>query len=109
MVTVEDLDGAIDVLLFPSAYQLAGTLLAEDAIVTVQGQARRAARTSPRSAARRSPSPTSPTDRTGPVVVSMPITRCTPPVVDQLKEVLAHPPGRDRGAAPAARPRSRPR
>ena len=32
-------------------------------------------------------------DRTGPVVVSLPITRCTPPVVDQLKEVLRTHPG----------------
>ena len=31
MVTLEDLDGAIDVLLFPSAYQLASTYLTEDA------------------------------------------------------------------------------
>ena len=38
MVTVEDLEGGIDVLLFPSAYQLASTLLNEDAIVTVKGR-----------------------------------------------------------------------
>ncbi len=38
MVTLEDLEGAIDVLLFPSAYQLASTLLNEDAIVTVKGR-----------------------------------------------------------------------
>ena len=38
MVTVEDLEGGIDVLLFPSAYQLASTLLTEDAIVTVKGR-----------------------------------------------------------------------
>ena len=38
MVTLEDLEGGIDVLLFPSAYQLASTLLNEDAIVTVKGR-----------------------------------------------------------------------
>ena len=38
MVTLEDLDGAIDVLLFPSSYQLASTLLVEDAILTVKGR-----------------------------------------------------------------------
>ncbi len=38
MVTLEDLDGAIDVLLFPSSYQLASTLLVEDAILTVRGR-----------------------------------------------------------------------
>ena len=30
---------------------------------------------------------------TGPVVISLPAVRCTPPVVDQLREVLAHHPG----------------
>ena len=43
----------------------------------------------------------------GPVVISLPSTRCTPPVVEQLKDVLRHPPGRDRGAAAAADPRRR--
>ena len=38
IVTLEDLDGAIDVLLFPSAYQLASTYLTEDAILTVKGR-----------------------------------------------------------------------
>ena len=38
IVTVEDLEGAIDVLFFPSDYQLASTLLNEDAIVTVKGR-----------------------------------------------------------------------
>ncbi len=38
MVTLEDLEGAIDVLLFPSSYQLASTLLQEDAILTVKGR-----------------------------------------------------------------------
>ena len=40
MVTVEDLDGAIDVLLFPSAWQLCGQVVNDDAIITVRGPAR---------------------------------------------------------------------
>ncbi len=38
MITLEDLEGAVDVLLFPSAYQSSSTLLNEDAIVTVKGR-----------------------------------------------------------------------
>ncbi len=38
MVTLEDLEGAIEVLLFPSSYQLASTLLMPDAILTVKGR-----------------------------------------------------------------------
>ena len=53
----------------------------------------RAARTSPSCTGRRSPSPTSPTVPSGPVVISLPSTRCTGPVVDQLKDVLGTHPG----------------
>ena len=38
IVTVEDLEGAIDVLFFPSDYQLASTLLVEDTVIAVQGR-----------------------------------------------------------------------
>ena len=35
-------------------------------------------------------------------MISLPSTRCTAPVVEQLKDVLGHPPRHDRGAAAAA-------
>jgi DNA polymerase-3 subunit alpha len=35
---LEDLEGAIEVMIFPSAYQLCATILAEDAIVFVKGR-----------------------------------------------------------------------
>ena len=38
MATLEDLEGAIDVMIFPAAYQLCSTLLAEDAILVVKGR-----------------------------------------------------------------------
>jgi DNA polymerase-3 subunit alpha len=95
MVTVEDLEGGIDVLLFPSAYQLASTLLTEDAIVTVKGRLSRS-KDQPELHGQEVSVP----DLTdggggpaGPIVVSMPSTRCTMPVVEQLKEVLATHPG----------------
>ena len=84
--------GAIDVLLFPGTYQLAGSLLAEDAIVTVRGKLSRS-KDQPEIRGEEVTLPDLTDDRTGPVVVSMPITRCTPPVVDQLKEVLRTHPG----------------
>ncbi len=62
-VTLEDLDGAIEVLLFPSAYQLASNHLVEDAILADQGPAvpRQGPARAPRPGGRRSP--TSPTAR----------------------------------------------
>ena len=97
-ITLEDLDGAIEVLLFPSAYKLASTLLVEDAIVRSRASSR-ATRTSPSCAPRRSRPPTSREGPTGPVVISLPSTRCTPPVVAQLQGRARHPPGHDRGPA----------
>ncbi len=92
MVTLEDLDGAIDVLLFPSSYQLASTLLTEDAIITVRGRLSRS-KDQPEVHGQEVTLPDLSDGPSGPVVISMPSTRCTAPVVEQLKEVLATHPG----------------
>jgi len=92
MVTLEDLEGGIDVLLFPSAYQLASTLLNEDAIITVRGRLSRS-KDQPELHGQEVSVPDVSDGPSGPVVVSMPSTRCTMPVVEQLKEVLATHPG----------------
>ena len=42
----------------------------------------------------------------GPVVISLPAVRCTPPVVDQLRDVLSAASRDDRGAGPAAQART---
>jgi len=92
MVTVEDLEGGIDVLLFPSAYQLSSTLLNEDAIVTIKGRLSRS-KDQPEIHAQEVSLPDLADGPTGPVVISLPSTRCTPPVVEQLKDVLGTHPG----------------
>ena len=92
MVTLEDLDGAIDVLLFPSAYQLAATYLTEDAIITVKGRLSRS-KDQPELHGQEVSLPDISDGPSGPVVISMPSTRCTGPVVEQLKDVLGTHPG----------------
>jgi DNA polymerase III subunit alpha len=92
LVTLEDLDGAIDVLLFPSAYQLASTYLTEDAIITVKGRLSRS-KDQPEIQAIEVTVPDLSEGPVGPVVINLPSTRCTPPVVGQLKDVLATHPG----------------
>lgn len=92
LVTVEDLDGAIDVLLFPSAWQLCGHVISEDAIVTVKGRLSRS-KDQPEIMGQEVTVPDLSDGPSGPVVISLPSTRCTPPVVDQLKEVLRTHPG----------------
>jgi DNA polymerase-3 subunit alpha len=92
MVTLEDLEGAIDVLLFPSAYQLASTLLTEDTIITVKGRLSRQ-KDQPELHGQEVSVPDLDQGASGPVVITLPSTRCTPPVVDQLKDVLGTHPG----------------
>ncbi len=92
MVTLEDLDGAIDVLLFPSSYQLASTLLVEDAILTVKGRLSRD-KDQPELHGQEVSAPDLADAATGPVTISLPATRCTGPVIEQLKDVLGTHPG----------------
>jgi DNA polymerase III subunit alpha len=91
MITLEDLEGAIDVLLFPSAYQLASPHLIPDAIITVKGRLSRS-KEQPELHGQEISVPNLDSSTDGPVVISLPSTRCTAPVIAQLKEVLgAHP------------------
>jgi DNA polymerase-3 subunit alpha len=92
MITLEDLDGAIDVLLFPSAYQLASTYLVEDAILTVKGRLSRS-KDQPELHGQEVAVPDLTEGPSGPVVISLPSTRCTAPVVEQLRDVLGTHPG----------------
>ncbi|KAA1417907.1 DNA polymerase III subunit alpha [Nocardioides humilatus] len=92
MITLEDLEGAIDVLLFPSAYQLASPYLMPDAIITVKGRVSRS-KDQPELHAMEVTVPDLETNTDGPVVISLPSTRCTAPVIAQLREVLASHPG----------------
>jgi DNA polymerase-3 subunit alpha len=91
--TLEDLAGAVEVLFFPNTYELVGQYVAEDAIVVVRGRVDRRD-DQPRVMAMdlSIPDITVPDD-VKPVVLSLPTTRCTPPLVQRLHEVLATHPG----------------
>jgi DNA polymerase III subunit alpha len=90
--TLEDLEGAIEVLFFPSTYAECATLLADDAIVFVKGHLDRREE-SPKLIAREVTAPDLSVGGNGPFVVSMPVHRCVPPVVERLREVLRSHPG----------------
>ncbi len=92
MVQLEDLDGAIDVLLFPSSYQLAGPHLVEDAILTVRGRLSRS-KDQPEIHGQEVSVPDLSQGPSGPVTISLPSTRCTGPVIEQLRDVLGTHPG----------------
>ena len=79
-------------LLFPSSWQLCGHVVSEDAIVTVKGRLSRS-KDQPELHGQEVSVPDLSTGPTGPVVITLPSTRCTPPVVEQLKDVLGTHPG----------------
>ncbi len=91
VISVEDLEASVEVLLFPKAYDLVSTVLATDVVVRVKGKVR----VDDDGTALIGSELTLPevTDGpSGPVVISLPAVRCTPPVVEQLRSVLqAHP------------------
>lgn len=88
MVTLEDLEGALEVLLFPSAYNLVSTLLVPDTVLTVKGRLSRS-KDVPELHGLEVTAPDLTTGAAlGPVVITLPSTRCTPPVIAQLKDVL---------------------
>ena len=90
--TLEDLAGGVEVAFFPKVYLDCALLLAEDAIVLVKGRvARSEDRLSLHAQRWWCPTCRSSADK-GPVQVSIAAARCTPPVVDRLRDVLqAHP------------------
>ncbi len=93
VATVEDLEGAIDVMFFPSSYQLAATSLVEDTIVLVRGRVDRR-EDAPKLVAMELTVPDLDSgEQRGPVVINLATARCVPPVVDGLKDVLASHPG----------------
>ncbi|MFC7244897.1 DNA polymerase III subunit alpha [Catellatospora aurea] len=93
--TLEDLDGAVEVLFFPNTYDLVGQYIAEDAIVVVKGRADRRDDQAKLMAMDMSiPDTTVTDDNARPVVVALPANRCTPPLVERLREVLSTHPGK---------------
>ncbi|MEJ7690969.1 MAG: OB-fold nucleic acid binding domain-containing protein [Nocardioidaceae bacterium] len=94
VVTVEDLEGAVDVMVFPRDYQLSSTLLLEDSVIVIKGRVSRGRDEAMQLAAVDISVPDLTTGASaGPIVISMPAVRVTPPIVDQLKDVLATHPG----------------
>jgi DNA polymerase-3 subunit alpha len=92
--TLEDLGGAIEVLFFPNSYQLYATAIADDAIVIVKGKVDKR-EDAPKLIAMDMTIPdlTTGADGSAPIVLQLAVTKCVPPVVEQLRDVLRTHPG----------------
>ena len=93
IVTIEDLEGALEVLFFSNTYNQYALTLIEDRVVTIRGRVDRR-----EDQVRFSAFEMSPLDITsgpvGPLLISLPISSCTPPIVDRIKEILRSHPGK---------------
>src|SRR6476620_3398270 len=91
IATVEDLDGAIECLFFPSAYMTVSTMLGHDVVCVVKGRV--SARDDSISIfAQELTIPDITEGPRGPGVLTLPLGRATPAVAESLKRVLgAHP------------------
>jgi DNA polymerase III subunit alpha len=91
-VVLEDLEGSIEVMFFPTSYAQVALTIAEDAIVAIKGRTDAREDTVKLIGSDLSLLDTTAGPR-GPVVVKMAPARCTPPMVDRLRDVLATHPG----------------
>ncbi|GAB2495937.1 DNA polymerase III subunit alpha [Luteococcus sediminum] len=92
IITVEDLEASVDVLCFPKVYEQVAMHLATDQVIRVRGRVREK-EDAAEVQVQEITIPDITEGPTGPVVLQLPAGRCTPPVVDQLKEVLGNHPG----------------
>ena len=93
IVTVEDLEGAVDVMFFSNSYTQHSMNLMEDRIVIIRGRVDKREEQVKIMALDLS-TPDISLAPTGPLIISMDSVRCTPPVVDRIKEILRSHPGK---------------
>ena len=92
IVTIEDLEGSIDVRFFSNTYSQTAMNLAEDRIVVVRGRVDKREEVAQISALELT-LPDIKQSPTGPFIIKLDTNRCTPPIVDRMKEVLRSHPG----------------
>ena len=93
IVTVEDLEGAIDVMFFSKYYEQHAMKLMEDRVVVIRGRVDKREE-QPRLSVLDVNTLDISAAPTGPVVISVDQARLTPPVVDRIKEILRTHPGK---------------
>ena len=93
IVTLEDLEGSVDIMVFPQTYVSVSTMLVDDMVIIVKARVDHNDDDGIRLMAMEVMQPDLSEAVAGPVRVSMAATRCIPPLVERLKEVLSAHPG----------------
>lgn len=89
VVTLEDLDASVDVMVFPKAYTLMGPYCVQDSVLLVRGRFDRSEESAIKVIAMEINIPDLSGSPEGPVVISVASTRIVEPVVAKLNEILA--------------------
>lgn len=93
IVTVEDLEGAQDVMFFSGAYTTHALNLVEDRVVVIRGRVDKREEAI-RFTAMEMTMPDISAGPSGPLLISIESSRVTPPLVDRMKEILRSHPGK---------------
>ena len=93
IVSIEDLEGAIDVNFYSNTYNQYSLALIEDRVVTIRGRVDKREELL-RFSAMEMKSLDISQGPAGPFVITIPESQCTPPIVDRLKEILRSHPGK---------------
>ena len=93
IVTLEDLEGSVEVMVFPQMYAQVSTSLVEDSVVIVRTRVDRGDDEALRVIAMEVTVPDLTEAASGPVRLSLQSSRCIPPLVERLAQVLAGYPG----------------
>ena len=93
IVSLEDLAGSVEVMCFPQVYASYGLMLAKDEVIVVRGRLEKGDDGGARIRGMEISVPKLSETATGPVSIHLDVTRCTPPVVARLREVLGTHPG----------------
>ncbi|SDI18779.1 DNA polymerase-3 subunit alpha [Sinosporangium album] len=94
IVTLEDHDAAVEVLVFPKTYTLYGEALAEDRVISVRGRVNIRDETTSVYGEEITPLDISATNAEPPVVISIHETQLTPRLVQEFRHILTTHPGR---------------
>ena len=93
IITLEDLEGSVEVMVFPQMYTQMSTSLVEDSVVIVRTRVDRGDDEALRVIAMEVTVPDLTEAASGPVRLSLQSSRCIPPLVERLAQVLAGYPG----------------
>jgi len=92
-ITLEDLEGSVQIMVFPQAYNLAATTLVQDSVVVVKARLKVNDEGIDLHAQEITVPAIDSSRADAPLVVSIPVARCTTDIVSSFKQILATHPG----------------